>query len=107
MAVFCLDAQAACDFIQLLFLHSGEGSVTFYRTLDEIRLQSRFRVPDRIVIRKADCTEGDEMEQVFSWPKEVQKRVVFAVADEKEGRQISYRGQQFPMLPLKDAICLD
>jgi acyl-CoA synthetase (AMP-forming)/AMP-acid ligase II len=106
VAVFCLDAGAACEFLRLLYLHSGELSVTFCRTLDEIRLQARLRIPDRIVIRKADCTEGDELEQVFSWPKEVQKRVVFVVPDERDGRQISYRGQHYPLLVPGEAIRL-
>jgi hypothetical protein len=107
VAVFCLDAKAACEFVQLLYMESRESCVTFHRSLDEIRLQARFRIPDRIIIRKADCMEGDELEQVFSWPKEVQKRVVFAVADDAEGRQIAYRGQQYPLLIPGESVRID
>jgi hypothetical protein len=107
IAVFCLDAKAACEFVRLLYMESRESCVTFHRSLDEIRLQARFRIPDRIIICKADCMEGDELEQVFSWPKEVQKRVVFAVNDEKAGSQIVYRGQEFTLLVTGESIRID
>jgi hypothetical protein len=51
--------------------------------------------------------EGDELEQIFSWPKEVQKRVVFAVNDEKAGSQIVYRGQEFTLLVTGKSIRID
>lgn len=104
VAVFCLDARAACEFVQLLYQQNENSCVTFYRSLDEIRLQARFRIPDRIVIRQDDCMEGDELEQVFSWPKEVQKRVVFAVKDVADGQYILYRGQQYPLLMPGDSV---
>lgn len=107
VAVFCLNAAAACEFIQLLYLQHHESCVTFHRSLDEIRLQARFRIPDRIVIRHADCMEGDELEQVFSWPKEVQKRVVFAVAEATAGQHIVYRGQQYPLLAPGESVRVD
>lgn len=107
VAVFCLDARAACEFIHLLYLDSRDHCVTFYRSLDEIRQQARFRIPDRIIIRQADCMEGDELEQVFSWPKEVQKRVVFTVADQRDEQQIAYRGQRYPLLIPGDSVRID
>ncbi len=107
VAIFCLDARAACEFIHLLYLDSRENCVTFYRSLDEIRQQARFRIPDRIIIRKDDCMEGDELEQVFSWPKEVQKRVVFAVANNGVEQQITYRGQRYPLLIPGESVRID
>lgn len=107
VAVFCLDARAACEFIHLLYLDARENCVTFYRSLDEIRQQARFRLPDRIIIRKDDCMEGDELEQVFSWPKEVQKRVVFSVTNNGTEQTIAYRGQQYPLLIPGESVRID
>jgi len=98
VSAFCLDATTAREIVNEFYQTAEAIHITFYKNLDELRNQARLYLPDRILIRLQDCEDPARLELVFSWPREVQKRVVFAVSPDYVETNVFYRGVGFPVV---------